>query len=207
MTSAPIDSQPQPPRAARAAIALAAVAAVAAVGLLATRELAEDGASGVQTVALATTRFDLCQAVDDGYLSGHLYGALDRAIEWRGTDMTCEGGTRPNGNGFRVVFAAPIGDEHPRLVFVIGISGSVGDLIGAERVANITLIEESSGRFFSSGGQERCWTTVQSVDREGERVRIGGEIYCQGSLPSLSDGSSITLRDFRYSGRLVLDDS
>lgn len=207
MNSAPIDSQTEPPRAARAAIALVAVGAVVAVGLLAARGLVDDGASDMQAVALATAQFDLCQAVDDGYLSGRLYGVLDRAIEWRGTDMTCEGGTRPNGDGLRLVFAAPIGDEQPRLVFVIGISGSVGDLIGAERVANITLIEESSGRFFSSRGQERCWTTVASVDDDGERLRIGGDIYCQGSLPSLSDGSSITLRDFRYSGTLVLDDS
>ncbi len=207
MNSAPIDAESQPPRAAHAAVELAAMAAVAALGLLATQELLDDGVSGIPAVALATAPFDLCPAVDDGYLSGYLYGALDRAIEWRGTDMTCEGGPRPNDDGVRLVFAAPIDDQRPRLVIVLGISGSIGDLIGAERVANVTLIEESSGRFFSSGGQERCWTTVESVDQESDRLRIGGEIYCQGSLPSLSDGSSITLRDFRYSGRLILDDS
>ncbi len=207
MNSAPIETPPQLPFTARVAIELAALAAVAAIGLLATRVPLDDDGAGMPGATLAAAQFDLCRAVDDGYLSGHLYGALDRAIEWRGTDMTCEGGPRPNGEGLRLVFAAPADDSRPRLVFVIGVAGTVGDLSGSERLANITLIDEASGRFFSSGGQERCWTTVESVEYDGGQVRIGGEVYCQGSLPSLSDGSSVTLRDFRYSGGLVLDAS
>lgn len=150
---------------------------------------------------------DLCRSVDEGFLSGHLYGAVDRAIEWRGTDMKCEGGARPGDEGLRLVFAAPADVDADRLVFVIGITGTIDDLSDSELGANVTIIDETTGRFFSSGRQERCWTTVASVAGDGETYAIDGAVYCSGSLPSLSDASSVSLSEFRYSGRLMIDAS
>jgi len=207
MSPAPNNPEQHPPDWARPLIGLLAVAALGSIALIAGRSLTA-GTPAATTVALSVTATaDLCRSVDDAYLSGTVYGAVNREIEWRGTDMQCEGGSRPGGGGIRLVFAAPDTVDQDRLVFVIGISGTVAELTDAERTANVTVIDESSGRFFSSGGQERCWTTVASVDGDGTRYRIGGEVYCAGSLPSLSDGSSISLRDFRYSGRLILDAS
>jgi len=198
---------PQPPQPARVLIELLAIAAVGTIVARAGIDLAR-GAPAAASAALSSPgQRDLCESLDDAYLSGTVYGAVERAIEWRGTDMTCQGGPRPNGDGVRLVFAAPGSADGGPLVFVIGISGALGELTDTERAANVTLIDESSGRFFSTGQQERCWTTVTSVADEDDRISVGGEFYCAGSLPSLSDGSSVSLRDFRYSGRLMLDAS
>jgi len=150
---------------------------------------------------------DLCRSVDDGYLSGALYGAIEQRIEWRGTDMACDGGTRPDNAGIRVVFSGNPTAATERLVMVIGIDGAIEDIAATERMANITVIDESTGRFFSSGRQERCWTTVNNVEGDGPNYRVSGELYCSGSLPSVSNSGSVTLRGFRYSGRLSIDAS
>ena len=184
-------------------LSLAAIVAIAAIVV---RSLTAAPAPA-QAVIQAVGDADLCPSVHDAYLSGAIYGGLDRQIEWRGTDMSCTGGLRPRGDGVRLVFAAPGGQDGDRLVFVIGIAGAISDLTTSERLANVTVIDESSGRFFSSGGQERCWTTVASVDDDGRLLRIAGRVYCTGSLPSVSDSGSVTLRDFRYSGRLSVDAS
>lgn len=186
-------------------IAVAAVLAIVAVVTAAISAGPAPSPAGVAGLGIDTV--DLCAGVDDGYLSGRLYGAIARRIEWRGTAMSCEGGPRPGGDGVRLVFAAPPSRASARLVFVIGISGALDGLAGAERAANITLIDESAGRFFSSGRQERCWTKINSVGGDHARVRVSGDLYCTGSLPSLSDGSSVTLGDFRFSGLLVGDES
>lgn len=183
-----------------AILALGAVAVVAANGLGRERQ-------GTATQSAIGDATDLCQSVDDGFLSGRLYGAIERAVEWRGTNMKCEGGERPGDDGLRIVFAAPGNVDADRLVFVIGISGSIDDLADSEHVANVTIIDEKTGRFFSSGRQDRCWTTVTSVDGDGHRYSVGGEVYCSGSLPSLTDASSVSLSDMRYSGRLIFDAS
>lgn len=206
MTSAPTDPARQLPGSARAAVSLLAVAAIGSIAVFGALSLPVGGPNTAAFVP-AGEQVDLCRSIDAAYLSGRLHGAVDRVIEWRGTDMICEGGFRPDGDGVRLVFAAPGVQGGERLVFVLGISGPIDKLTEAERPANITLIDESSGRFFSAGRQDRCWTTVASVDGTGDGYRIDGEVYCTGSLPSLSDGSSISLRDFRYSGRLILDAS
>ncbi len=183
---------------ALAFLAVCAIAAIAARGLWA-------GDPPLTSHAVNTA--DLCSSVGDAYLSGTLYGAVERQIEWRGTDMTCAGGLRPGGAGVRVVFAGPATTAGDRVVVVIGIDGVIDELMATERVANITIIDESSGRFYSSGKQERCWTTVSDTTDDGRTYRVTGEVYCTGGLPSVSDAGSVTLRGFRYSGRLNIDES
>lgn len=151
-----------------------------------------------------------CVMNSAGYLNGRLYGALTSTIDWHGIGMTCDGMTRPNNQGIRLVFASAEFDESERLIFVIGIDGEIGNLTGKETKANITIIDEGSGRFFSAGRQDRCWTTVQSVEPAGDQMQsvyqVAGDLYCATALPSLTGKGSVTLGDFRYSGRLILDE-
>jgi hypothetical protein len=146
-----------------------------------------------------------------GYLNGRLYGELAKTIDWRGPEMDCDGMTRPNNNGIRLIFASPDSEDAPRLIFVIGIDGELENLQGQEEKVNITIIDQASGRFYSTVGRDRCWTTVESVAAIPEQAspvyRVDGELYCAGALPSLSGKGSVTLGDFRYSGRVTLDDS
>lgn len=206
MNTEPDHNAPQAPPRANPAIGPLAVAAVCGIAAIVAGSL---GSGELPTGASVATDDNLCHRVDDAYLSGTLYGGIERRIEWRGADMHCTGGTRPGGAGIRLVFAAPERTGGERLVFVIGISGTLDELMQTERPANVTVIDELSGRFFSSRGRDRCWTTVTSVDSDSGRedIRIGGDVYCSGSLPSLSDGGSISLRNFRYSGRLRPDAS
>jgi len=152
-----------------------------------------------------------CNLLTDGYLNGRLYGALDLTIDWHGSALTCDGMLRPNDQGIRLVFAAAPNRDDGQLLVVIGIDGTIGQLAGDERKANVTIIDEFRGRFFSTGGKERCWTMIESVesfgDQKHETYQVSGNLYCAGSLPSLSGPDSITLGDFNYSGRLSLDDS
>ena len=152
-----------------------------------------------------------CVMNTPGYLRGRLYGTLAATIDWGGPQMTCDGMTRPNHGGIRLVFASPGNADQARLIFVIGIDGELDQLTGREEKANVTIIDEGSGRFFSAGGQDRCWTTVQLVEPLVENTnstfQVDGELYCAGALPSLNGRGSVTLSDFRYSGRLALDDS
>ncbi|MDP7418266.1 MAG: hypothetical protein QF483_00110 [Gammaproteobacteria bacterium] len=151
---------------------------------------------------------DLCTLAADGYLAGNLFGALSEKINRHGTDMDCGGMLRPNNdNGIRLVFALPRQGE--RLLIVLGIDGELAELLEGEHTTNITIIDEPSNRFFSTGRQERCWSAIDSLQPvngdSSQILQVNGSVYCAGSLPSLSDNSSITLRNLRYSGRLYLD--
>jgi len=57
----------------------------------------------------------------------------------------------------------------------------------------------------------RCWTTIQTVEPLSEETnlafQVDGELYCAGVLPSLNGKGSVTLDEFRYSGRSALDAS
>jgi hypothetical protein len=179
---------------------------LAFLALPAQQPVAEDLASF--TTGLDPATMDLCEAAEDGFLSGDLYGALSEHIEWQGTDMDCGGMLRPDDGGIRLVFAAPRQEE--RLLIVLGIDGTLDTLSDGEHVANLTIIDETRNRFYSTSRRERCWSTITSVrpvtDHPDRILQVVGEVYCAGSLPSLSDNSSVTLRDMRYSGRLLLDE-
>ncbi|MAF83383.1 MAG: hypothetical protein QGH93_12525 [Gammaproteobacteria bacterium] len=161
------------------------------------------------SAALLPAPMDLCTLATDGYLSGDLFGALSENIDWHGADMDCGGMLRPNNDdGIRLVFAAPRQGE--RLLIVLGIDGQLEELLDGEHTTNITIIDEVHNRFFSTGRQGRCWSTIESIqpvsDSSAEVLQVNGNAYCAGSLPSLSDNSSIALRNLHYSGRLLIDE-
>jgi hypothetical protein len=76
----------------------------------------------------------------------------------------------------------------------------------------VTVIDEQTGRFFSSGGTGRCWSEISSVTPQARTgadptaYRVDGLLFCLGSLPSLSDGASLTLGDLSFAGRVSLDE-
>jgi hypothetical protein len=89
---------------------------------------------------------------------------------------------------------------------MIGIDAPPENLAGGERTANVTVIDERDGRFFSSGGSHRCWVDeLQARPADGGGRWLAGRLYCAGALPSLADRSSLTLGDLRFSGRFLAD--
>ena len=189
---------------------LLAVVIILGIGSLVGRMPVSEPRSVPATNFPAPRATEPCNWPTDGHLHGRLYGALNLTVDWRGTTLTCDGISRPNQKGIRLVFAAKQNGAGDRLVFVIGIDGKVDQLTSGERKANVTIIDESSGRFFSTTGKDRCWTMINSMgsfgDQEHEIYQVTGKLYCAGSLPSLSGPGSVTLGDFDYSGRLNLNE-
>jgi hypothetical protein len=152
-------------------------------------------------VALAGPGQD-CDIGLEGFLRGRLFGDLDASLAWTGTGLRCQGMRKPDGQGIRLYFSGPRPDGAP-LSVLIGIEGRLEDMVGAERPANITVIDEGTGRFFSSGGPGRCWVRVAAITplparRAGQRVE--GLAFCVGALPSMSDRGSVTLGDLAFAG-------
>jgi len=144
----------------------------------------------------------------DGFLRGRLHGAFDQAFDWQGAEIECGGMRRPDDSGIRLYFARRAGADGPNLVFLLGIAGPLAELTRGDRATNVTMIDETSSRFFNSGERERCWTRLEAFEPipGTSEYRAAGRVYCLGALPSLSDLSSVTLGDLEFAGRIALGD-
>lgn len=186
------------------------------------------GAAGVLLIGALTFRLSLppaaptttaapseggrpCSLRPDGYLRGRFFGAVSLTADWSGNGLICDGMQKPGGQGVRLFFAG----EKPgggRISVVIAIEGRPDALVGADRAANVTVIDEQESRFFSTSGAGRCWAIISSVTALARSRdypsghRIDGMLYCLGALPSLSDRTSLTLGDLSFAGRVSIDE-
>jgi hypothetical protein len=154
-------------------------------------------------------RLNPCLMDRDGRLQGNLFGAIRQTIDWSGEDLLCEGMIRPGGDGIRLIFSRNSTSSTARIVLVIGIGNLGPGETGEDLPANVTLIDEATGRFFNAQGIERCWATVQEQQQLSKNpvavYRVDGELYCVGSLPSVNGLESVTLHEVRFSGRLSVN--
>ena len=141
---------------------------------------------------------------DQGYLSTVLFGALAGKIEWTSTNFECEGMPRPGGGGARLRFAGDVDGGH-KIAFIIALPELRRGETGNEYQSKVTVIEESVGRFFTSGDNDICWTDVvelASADESDSDFSIGGTLYCVAPLTEINGDSDITIRDLKFRGRL-----
>jgi hypothetical protein len=148
----------------------------------------------------------------DGALVANVYGSLEGKLEWRGEALECEGMPRPRGAGARLRFAGPAlaGSAADRLAFIIAIPQLEKGRTGRELEAGVTLIEENTGRFFSTPERAGCWADIERQERlsdpdtggDSEAYRISGLLYCLSPLAELNGTASVSLRDLRFTGRL-----
>lgn len=152
-----------------------------------------------------------CTLRPSGYLRGRFFGAVSLTANWSGKNLLCDGMQKPGGEGVRLFFAG----EQPgggRLSVLIAIDGRPDSLAGAERPANVTVIDERESRFFGASGAGRCWTIIGPVTALARSRdypaghRIEGLLYCVGALPSLGDRASLTLGDLHFAGRISADE-
>jgi hypothetical protein len=145
-----------------------------------------------------------CIMDNDGYLRGQLYGNIQTNLDWHGSSMRCDGMRRPDGQGIRLVFDEHLDEEQPGLLIVIGIADAVPGQVIEELPANITIINQTNGQFFSTQEQPRCWTTFdEQILLTGTTVetwRINGHIYCASALAELTGSGSVTLGEIEFSG-------
>jgi hypothetical protein len=147
-----------------------------------------------------------CVMDQDGYVRGQLYGAVQIKLDWRGDSMLCDGMKRPAGQGIRLMFSQSPDPELPGLVIVIGVADAELGAPEQELEANVTLIDQVNGRFYSTQEQPRCWTRLTRQLRltgtNEETWRLDGKLYCASALAALTGTGSVTLGDIEYSGLL-----
>ena len=71
--------------------------------------------------------------------------------------------------------------------------------------SNVTLIEEGSGRFFSTSGLDTCWTDVDeqvALEDPPGRYTISGTLYCITPLAEVNGDSGVSLRELKFAGLL-----
>jgi len=196
-----------PPLVAALTALLGTLACAGIAALLAWQAPQLRGTESGGGAALRPLRLQPCTLLEDGYLRGRLYGALRAEIDWRGRSLRCDGMLRPDG-GMRLLFSA--GDPAVGILFVLGIQAGPDDALGRELPVNLTIVDEDRDRFYNSGLGERCWVQldrIQVLGRAGRReYNVAGEFYCAGALAAVNGPGEVTPADFRFSGRLSIDD-
>lgn len=135
---------------------------------------------------------------DNGSLTLTLYGQNERTIDWSGADLRCAGMPRPDGTGVRLRFSSANPDDS--LAMVLGLDATT---VGTETGANVTLILEDSGRFFSSLKADNCRARVDTYSAVSgmDPVRLlAGLAWCVSPLREVNGGGEITLGDIEFTG-------
>lgn len=144
----------------------------------------------------------------EAYLATELFGSINIAIDWKASVLTCEGMPRPAGEGARLRLAGPLTqDGHSRrIAFIIAIPGLRQGDTGKDMPTNVTLMEEGTGRFFSTADTAGCFTDVQRQERIGEEnaadYRITGTVWCVSPLAELNGVASVSFTELGFSGRV-----
>ena len=162
-----------------------------------------DQAPPTATIAAATET--TLQCGDTGRLEGQLYGAITGQLDWDEHDLECRGMPRPEGRGVRLRFAGALADGDRRIAIIIAIPDLGREALGSEYRSNVTVIEEGTGRFFSTPDLDNCLTDItllESIDAGGDAFSVGGLLYCVSPLPEVNADSSISIPDLRFQGLL-----
>ncbi len=140
-----------------------------------------------------------------GYVDGVVYGTLSATIDWRDDSIDCEGMQRPEGAGARLRFAGYVGDSGQRIALIIAIPALLRGEPGNELPANVTLIEEGRGRFFSTSDLDTCWADIreqQPLPVADHTYSVSGSIFCIGPLAAVNESGSVSVERLDFAGRI-----
>ena len=143
--------------------------------------------------------------IPSGFLKARLYGEIGANLDWSSVDLECKGMPRPDGAGARLRFAGTDQEGERQLAFIVAIPDLDRDSAGRELASIVTLIEEGSGRFFSTASAGNCVTEVSAMtalDESGDRFAVGGALYCVSPLGEVNGTSSVLVPELRFSGRV-----
>ena len=138
-----------------------------------------------------------------GYLRTSFYGEYSGPVDWSAGNLDCAGMPRPNGEGARLRFAGQSGDL--AIAIIVAMPDLERGSTAQELPSNVTVIEEGSGRFFSTSGLESCGTDIvsqQRIDESSDTYFIAGTLYCIAPLAEVNGDSSVTVRELQFGGQL-----
>ena len=136
-----------------------------------------------------------------GYLRTEFYGEFPGPVDWQAGDLDCEGMPRPEGRGARLRFAGQSGNT--AIAIIIALPALERGATARELGSNVTVIEEGSGRFFSTAGLGSCWTDVLEQEDLGDGTNVffvAGTLYCIAPLAEVNGDSSVTVRELQFGG-------
>ncbi len=174
------------------------VAAAACCALLVAGCGHADTTSG--TPARGTPADIFCAPAPEGFLRARLQGAIDAEIDWSAPAVAqCLGGPRPAGDGVRLVYKGTV-DAAPLLI-VIGVANLLPGTSARNVAANVTLVREGAGSFYSTQGDDKCaLDEVQQEPIAGHdgRYRLSARGYCTQPARALgsSDSGSVLVTRF-----------
>jgi hypothetical protein len=163
------------------------------------------GDSAPLAAAPAAATGVLCATSSEGYLRARLQGAVDLDVDWSSPSVPqCLGGPRPGGDGLRLVYKGPTGDGP--LLIVIGIANVSRGVSTRHLAANVTLVREGSGAFYSTQGDGKC--SVDELRQEpvaghAGRYRLSARGYCTQPARALGAGTGTVLVTRFDAGGLV----
>jgi hypothetical protein len=146
-----------------------------------------------------------CLADGSGYLRLRVRGAQNLDIDWRGNELQCDGGPRPDHDGgMRLTFAARsgAGGHQPRLV--IGAAEAIEAGTSHFVPANVTLILEGENRLYSTRGDDKCTLDelVQTPLPDPHAVRVSGRGFCSEPAAALDGSAAVVVSRFDFTGRV-----
>jgi hypothetical protein len=145
-----------------------------------------------------------CIASGDGYLRAHLAGAIDADIDWPNSGTRCEGESKTTPAGVRMSFSRVAGGT-PDLLFVFGLTGVNEGRALSAGAANVTIIEQGSGRIFGTLGDSRC--TIDSLRQrrmaEEHTYRIEARGFCTQPARAIRGPGEVLLTRFDFAGQVT----
>jgi hypothetical protein len=148
----------------------------------------------------------LCAPAAEGSLRARLQGAIDAELDWSAPQTPqCLGGTRPQGDGVRLVYKGSV-DGAPLLI-VIGVATLARETAAARNVpANVTLVREGAGAFYSTQGDDKCAldeVRQEPVAGQAGRYRLFARGYCTQPARALGGEDSVLVS--RFDAQAIVD--
>lgn len=158
-----------------------------------------------------------CLPGERAFLRASLRGAIDSDLDWRGAELQCEGGARPEAKGVRVSFLGPADARGRRLRLVFGIAARPGTGKNRNAATNVTLIIEGQRRIYATQGDDKC--TVEALVQEplpafaalpagaSRPYRVAARGYCIDPATALDGTEHLYMNRFDFAGLVRFDDN
>lgn len=153
-----------------------------------------------------------CLPTGNGYLRARIRGALNLDLDWRNSELKCEGEPRPDGSGLRISFAGPEHADGRRTRLVFGVGSVHEGRAARELPTNLTVIFEGEERLFATRGDDHCTVDTLSQERIGalggtrRTYRIVVRGFCVAPASTLDNSARILVSRFDFAGAVVFDD-
>lgn len=145
-----------------------------------------------------------CLPAKDGFLSMRLRGGIEQDVAWKEPELACTGMSRPDGKGFRIRFAGPLGGGELAVVFAAAelAAGASGKGVPV----NVTLLDRGGERIYGTQGDSRCeLDDVEQLPVTGDGVpagsyRVSARGFCVAPARALDGNGAVMLTRFDFAG-------